>query len=152
MTEIPNLKDSLGYKSAENKKKGGIAVDKPIGNTEKDLGSMNYSEFCLYLNGPDGDGLRLAATQDNSIGDDLPEEYQIYEEIKTGRFFFLEGGENDASDFYELKVISTLGYINEKPLGMSFKEANKTFMKFFKAKVCTIRTDGAYTYATWFIK
>lgn len=38
------------------------------------------------------------------------DDFTVYRETATGRYFYLEGGENDASEFYELELAAVLKY------------------------------------------
>ena len=67
---------------------------------DKDLAKMNYSEFSEYFDEHDDD-FEIVLDYDNFI---------VYEESETCRYFFYETGENDASEFYELELIATMGY------------------------------------------
>lgn len=67
----------------------------------KKVSDMNYSEFCEYLDGDGYDKFETILEYD---------EFCVYREIATGKYFYLEGGENDASDFFEVEPIATLIY------------------------------------------
>ncbi len=67
----------------------------------KDPSEMDYSEFCEYLDGEGYDRFEVILTYDD---------FTVYRETSTGRYFYLEGGENDASDFFELELSATLRY------------------------------------------
>ena len=67
----------------------------------KNPSEMSYSEFCEYLNGEGYDRFDEILTYDD---------FSVYRETSTGRYFYLEGGENDASDFFELELAAALRY------------------------------------------
>ena len=55
----------------------------------------------------------------NAIDEDLEnrlhltidaEDWQIWKDTKSGKFFYIESGTNDASDFYEVRPIARLEY------------------------------------------
>ena len=67
----------------------------------KDIAEMNYSEFCEYLNGEGYDRFEPVLSYD---------EFAVYLDRETGRYYYLEGGENDADEFYEVELVATLFY------------------------------------------
>lgn len=65
----------------------------------KDISDMNYSEFCLFVDGIENDYVESVICTDD---------YIIYHDTKNNRYYYLEAGENDASEFYELDLVATL--------------------------------------------
>lgn len=73
---------------------------------DKDLAKMTYSEFSLYFDEHDDD-FEIVLEYDDFI---------VYTETETCRYFFYETGENDASEFYELELIASFSYKPENEL------------------------------------
>lgn len=67
-----------------------------------DIAKMNFSEFCEYVDGDGCDEVELILYYDYL--------FEIYREIKTGRYFYLEASENDASEFFEVELAASLCY------------------------------------------
>ncbi len=67
----------------------------------KDIAEMNYSEFCEYLEGEGYDSFEQIYGE---------EAFSIYLHKQTHRYFYLEGGINDASEFYELILLAHMNY------------------------------------------
>ncbi len=67
----------------------------------KDIAKMNFSEFCEYL---DGEGYNRF---DPVLSYD---EFTVYLDIETGKYYFLEGGEGDADEFFEVELAAVLLY------------------------------------------
>ncbi len=66
-----------------------------------DIAQMTYSEFCEYLDGDGYDRFEAILSYDT---------FAVYWDTDTERYYYLEGGENDASDFYEVELAATLRY------------------------------------------
>lgn len=65
----------------------------------KDISDMNYSEFCVFVDGIENDYVESVICTDD---------YIIYHDTKDNRYYYLETAENDASEFYELDLVATL--------------------------------------------
>ncbi len=103
----------------------------------KDIAEMNYSEFTQFL---DGEGFaRLEHIYDE-------EYFSIYLDKPTGRYFYLEGGENDASEFYELTLLARL----ELQVKFDICDAENELNYEFKAEIHAERTLGDRHEHFWF--
>lgn len=60
-----------------------------------------YSEFCLLLSMDDGDRFQLVLAYDD---------FEVWKDNRTGRMYYLEVGENDAGEFFEVRQIAELHY------------------------------------------
>ena len=75
----------------------------PMDISEKKYYSeMTYTEFCSSID--EDENLILV------IGFNETDEWQIWYDENEKRYFYIEIGINDASDFYEVKLIATLDY------------------------------------------
>lgn len=61
---------------------------------------MNYSDFTLMLDNTVGRFYNVLEYDD----------FSIYKDTYTKKYYYLEGGENDASDLYEVIPVAQLSY------------------------------------------
>lgn len=106
----------------------------------KNPSEMSYSEFCEYLDGEGYDRFEDILSCD---------EFTVYREISTGRYFFLEGGENDASDLYELELVATLRY--DALHDLQIKD-DAVLSKLFICDICGERVLDDHIESLWFVK
>lgn len=66
----------------------------------KSVDEMTYSDFCSAISEDTDDRFRVVLEF---------EDFQIWA-VDGVRYFYLESGENDASDFYELELVASLNY------------------------------------------
>lgn len=94
----------------------------------KDIAEMTYSEFTLLLSEDVDDRFELILDYD---------EFQIFEDKQTGRYFYLECGENDASEFLEVECIARLIYnINHDLIIPDGEEAGFFMADLFDCDMC----------------
>ncbi len=67
----------------------------------KEIAKMNFSEFCEYVNGEGYERFDPILSYD---------EFTVYSDLETGRYYYLEGGENDADEFFEVELAASLYY------------------------------------------
>ncbi len=91
---------------------------------EKDIAQMDYSEFCEYLNGEGFDRFEVLLEYDD---------FTVYQDKKTSRFYYLEGGENDADEFFEVELAAVLVYDINHDIKLG---QNETLELFFDCCVC----------------
>lgn len=109
----------------------------------KDISKMNYSEFCEFLSGDTDD--RFVITLDY-------EDFAVYEDAETGKFYYLELGENDASDFFEAEIIAKLVYSCKHDLKVPFEKAGEIMSRLFDADCCGERVMDDRIEYLWFSK
>ena len=63
------------------------------------MGNVNYTEFCQLLSEDIIDRFALILGYDN---------FQVWLDQSTNKYYYLEGGINDASECYEVKIIAQL--------------------------------------------
>lgn len=101
---------------------------------------MSYSEFCEYLDGEGYDHFEVILAYDD---------FSVYRETSTGRYFYLEGGENDASDFFELELVATLRYDELHDLRI---KDDTILSALFSCDVCGERALDDHIEYLWFAK
>lgn len=69
--------------------------------SESDVSKMSYSEFCETLADDTFDRFKTVLSEDS---------FFVFKDEHTGRYYYLEGGSNDASDFFEVYPVSFLTY------------------------------------------
>ena len=68
---------------------------------DNNIKEMSYSDFCEYLDGDGYDRFESILAYD---------EFCVYKDKETNKYYYLEGGENDACDFFEVIVVARLIY------------------------------------------
>ncbi len=107
----------------------------------KDIAEMTYSEFTLLLSEDIDDRFQLILDYDD---------FQIYGEISTGRYFYLECGDNDASDFFEVECVACLIYDVNHNLKISHDTAGIVLSELFDCDMCGEMVDGNNIQYLWF--
>ena len=67
--------------------------------SKKDYSKMSFTEFNFAID--EDDNLSLVIDSDD---------WQIWRDIESNRYFYIETGINDASDFYEVVPLAKLDY------------------------------------------
>lgn len=106
----------------------------------KDITEMTYSEFTLLLS-EDIDEFQLILDY---------EYFQVYGEVSTGRYFYLETGHNDASDFFEVECVACLLYDANHNLKIPPEDAGITMSNLFDCDMCGEMVDGNNIQYLWF--
>lgn len=96
-----------------------------------DVSKMTYSDFCEYADGEGYDRLVCVIAYDD---------FCVYKDKHTGRHYYLESGENDASDFFELEIIAWLRYDESNDLNSEVDGG--CMSKLFPSCICC----GEYKY------
>lgn len=87
---------------------------------------MGYSEFCLAISEDTSNRFRMLFEFDD---------FQVWV-VDGERYFHLETGENDASDFYELELVASLNY-DAKYLWLVWTDENRrVFENLFDNDCC----------------
>lgn len=110
---------------------------------EKDISKMEYSEFTLLLSEDVNDRFQLILDYD---------EFNIYMDTATGRYFYLESGENDASDFFEVERIACLTYDIMHDLQIPPDEAGIRMSELFECDMCGEMINDNNIQYLWFKK
>lgn len=110
-------------------------------NTNKDLTEMNFSEFCEYIDGEGCDTVEQVLYYENM--------FEIYREKETGRYFYLESAEDDASDFFEVSLAAQLLYDDDHDL---LVKDGAELSKMFDCVVCGERACDNHIEYLWFAK
>lgn len=105
--------------------------------------SMSYAEFC-------------SATDDNDqlilVLDEFNNGFHVWYDIPTQSYWYLEVGENDASEFFEVEPIAELAYTITDDLKIDHKEAGALMSQLFDCICCgEYVTDDGISYV-WFKK
>lgn len=94
----------------------------------KDIAEMTYSEFTLLLSADVDDRFELILDYDD---------FQIFEDKQTGRYFYLECGENDASEFFEVECVARLIYSTIHDIDIPNGKSTGFYMRdLFDCDVC----------------
>ncbi len=106
----------------------------------KDISKMNYSEFCKYLEGEGYDRFEPILSYD---------EFAVFLDIETDRYYYLEVGEDDADEFFELDLAAILCYDEEHDIKI---KKGERLSYFFDCCACgEYITDNNIQYL-WFKK
>ena len=95
--------------------------------SDKKIGEMTYSEFCLLLSEDIDDRFWVVLDY---------EDFKVFEDMEYGGYYYLEGGENDASDFFEVEKIACLEYSAEHDLMLPSHKVGSILSTLFDADVC----------------
>lgn len=113
--------------------------------SDKKIADMTYSEFCDYIdNTLEGDD-----RMDVVLGYD---DFTIYEDLYHGGYYYLEGGENDASDFFEVELVARLTYSAEHDLILPKHKNEEIMHTLFDCDVCGENVLGDRIEYLWFKK
>ena len=88
---------------------------------------MNYSEFCQKLSEDVADRYLLVLDYDD---------FQVWQDTYTNKYFYLEVSENDASDFFEVKVIARLIYDVNNDIKIPADETGRVMSELFDCCCC----------------
>lgn len=101
----------------------------------------NYSEFVSALNNDTEDRFQVIIDYDD---------FQIIGEAGTGRYFYIECGENDASDFFEVKCIASLYYDINHDLKIDHADAGMYLSELFDCDMCGESVFDDHIEYLWF--
>lgn len=104
----------------------------------KDIANMSYSEFTQLLADDAEDRFKIILDY---------EDFDVYLDKVTLRYFYLEKSENDASDFFELELIATLNYSVVNDLKIKDGAVLSTF---FDCDVCGENVEDKGITYLWF--
>ena len=93
---------------------------------------MNYTELCRLLSDDIIDRFALILGYDD---------FQVWLDSETQKYYYLEGGTNDASDCYEVKIIAQLKYDVKHDLQIEHNTAGQILNELFLCDCC-----GEYVY------
>lgn len=104
---------------------------------------MDYTTFCEMLNSDTEDRFVLVLDYD---------EFQVWYDADKGISHYLECGENDASDCFEVELIADLAYSAVHDLKIKHDEAGLVLSELFDCDCCgeCVLDDEIHYY--WFKK
>lgn len=108
-----------------------------------DIADMNYSEFTLLLDEDLSDRFHVIIGYDD---------FEIYIDTSTGRYFYLECGENDAGGFFEVECIAQLIYNTDHDLRIPHEDAGCRLSELFDCDMCGEHVDEDRIVYMWFAK
>lgn len=107
----------------------------------KDIAEMTYSEFTLLLSEDTDDRFQLILNYDD---------FKIYGEVSTGRYFYLESGKNNANDFFEVECLACLVYDVNHDLKITSEESGVMLSELFDCDVCGEAVNDDNIQYLWF--
>lgn len=101
----------------------------------RDIKELTYSEFTQLVDEDTEGRFQLILNYND---------FQVYKETSTGRYFYIECGENDASDFEEVKLVACLTYDINNDLAFTHENAEFMLHTLFDCNICgeTINDDA----------
>ena len=93
---------------------------------KKDYSEMTYAEFCSAIDNDDNLSLLFGTAEEDG--------WQIWKDEESNRFFYIECGINDASDFFEVVSVARLYYDDVDCV--SEKHDVETLVDMFDAEIC----------------
>ncbi len=106
----------------------------------KDISKMDYSEFCQFL-----------AENDERFNIVLRyDDFTVYYDKQDNKFYYLEGGEDDASDFFEVEKICYLVYSAKNDLQIPHEKAGEVLHSLFESDICGEAVFEDYIEYMWF--
>ena len=106
---------------------------------DKDDSKYSYAEFCNAID--EDENLDLILDY---------EDFCVWRDTLTGRYFYIETGENDASEFCELKLIAKLTYDVNNDLIIEHSECGEVMSKLFKCDCCGEHVADDFIEYLWF--
>ena len=106
---------------------------------KKPYSEMSYAEFCTAID--EDDNLSL-------LFENKDEEWQVWRDNKSNKFFYIESGINDASDFYEIVPVARLYYDDVDCVSESHDI--DTLIDMFDCDLCGEETLGDSLMIWWF--
>ena len=104
---------------------------------------MTYTDICRLLSEDIDDRFALILGYDD---------FQVWLDSKTNKYYYLEGGMNDASECYEVKIIAQLKYDVKHDLQIDHMTAGQILHELFLCDCCgEYVSDGKIEYL-WFAK
>ena len=103
--------------------------------------NMTYTKLCRMLDEDVDDRFALILGYND---------FQVWLDTKTNKYYYLEGGMNDASECYEVKIIAQLKYDVAHDLKIEHMTAGQILHEFFACDCCGEHVaDDAIEYL-WF--
>ena len=96
---------------------------------------MNYVQMCQLLSDDIENRFELILGYDD---------FQVWLDTETNKYYYLEGGFNDASDCYEVKIIARLKYDVQHDLQIDHVTAGQILHELFMCDCCGeyVHDDG----------
>ena len=88
---------------------------------------MTYTKLCRLLDEDTDDRFSLILGYDD---------FQVWLDTKTKRYYYLEGGINDASDCFEVEIIARLKYDVKHDLQIDHATAGQILHELFLCDCC----------------
>ena len=102
---------------------------------------MNYTELCRLLSEDVVDRFTLILEYDD---------FQVWLDTETKKFYYLEGGINDASECYEVKIIAQLKYDVKHDLQIDHATAGQLLHELFRCDCCGEHVHAEGIEYLWF--
>lgn len=106
---------------------------------DKDYSKYSYAEFCNAID--EDDNLELILDY---------EDFCVWRDTLTDRYFFIETGENDASEFFELKLVARLLYDSNNDLTIEPSATGKIMSELFDCDCCGEHVADDFIEYLWF--
>lgn len=106
---------------------------------DKDYSKYSYAEFCNAID--EDDNLELILDY---------EDFCVWRDTLTGRYFYIETGENDASEFCELNLIAKLTYDVNNDLLVEPYKSGEIMGKLFNNDCCGEHITDDFIECMWF--
>lgn len=106
---------------------------------DKDYSKYSYAEFCNAID--EDDNLELILDY---------EDFCVWRDTLTGRYFYIETGENDASEFCELRLVAKLTYDVNNDLLVEPSKGGETMSKLFNCDCCGEHITDDFIEYMWF--
>ena len=100
----------------------------------------DYSDFCQYYDEND-ELFEVILDYDDFL---------VVLDYETGCYYFLENGENDASEFYEVELCATLRYDVDHDLTLEPDDTGNVMSALFECDCCGERVEDDYIEYLWF--
>lgn len=105
----------------------------------KDYSKYSYAEFCNAID--EDDSLELILNY---------EDFCIWRDKLTGRYFYIETGENDASEFCELRLVAKLTYDANNDLLVKPSKCGEIMSNLFDCDCCGEYVADDHVEYVWF--
>ena len=106
---------------------------------DKDYSKYSYAEFCNAID--EDDNLELILDY---------EDFCVWRDTLTGRYFYIETGENDASEFCELRLVAKLTYNVNNDLLVEPYKSGEIMGKLFNNDCCGEHITDDFIECMWF--
>lgn len=102
---------------------------------------MTYTDLCRLLSADIDDRFALILGYDD---------FQVWFDSKNNKYYYLEGGINDASECYEVKIVAQLKYDVKHDLQIDHMTAGQILHELFLCDCCGEHVDDDAIEYLWF--